>query len=151
MSEEQRILQIFQSYREVNQEFFRVMKKVAQKHNLTPLQLIVLRILNRHPAIRLSELAEKVSLGNSTTSGIVDRMVKADLVSRERTEADRRAMTLTLTEKGKRLWEASDSTRIMMFQPLLGLPEEDQEQFLRIQNEILHILRQVREDETSHD
>ncbi|RAP73440.1 MarR family winged helix-turn-helix transcriptional regulator [Paenibacillus montanisoli] len=148
MNGEQRILQIFQSYREVNQAFFHVMKKVAQKHDLTPMQLIVLRILNRHPAIKLTELAEKLHLGNSTTSGIIDRMVKAELVSRERTEEDRRAITLTLTDKGKALWEASDSTRIMMFQPLLRLPEEDQEQFLRIQNEILDILRQVREDET---
>ncbi|MBP3966010.1 MULTISPECIES: MarR family winged helix-turn-helix transcriptional regulator [Paenibacillus] len=146
MDEQQRILQIFQSYREVNQAFFQVMKKVAQQHRITPIQLIVIRILKEHPEIKLTELAEKLNLGNSTTSGIIDRMVRDDLVCRARTEADRRAMTLTLSDKGNTLWEESNTTRTLLYQPLLQLSEEDQQQFLRIQTEILGILRKVKED-----
>ncbi|SDX57744.1 MarR family winged helix-turn-helix transcriptional regulator [Paenibacillus sp. CF384] len=146
MDDEQRILQIFHSYREVNQAFFHVMKKVAQQHQITPIQLIVIRILREHPEIKLTELAEKLNLGSSTASGIIDRMVRDELVYRERTEADRRAMTLTLTDKGRTLWEESNETRTLMFQPLLQLSEEDQHQFLRIQTEILGILRKVKED-----
>ena len=52
--EDQRILQLFQTYREVNQAFFQLMTKAAGKHRLTALQLIVLRVLQEHPGIRLS-------------------------------------------------------------------------------------------------
>ncbi|UKS25680.1 MarR family transcriptional regulator [Paenibacillus sp. HWE-109] len=146
MNEQQRVMQIFQAYREVNQAFFQVMAKVAQKHGLTPLQLIVLRILKEFPDIKLMELSEKLNLGNSTTSGIVDRMVKAGIITRERTESDRRAMTLKLSDKGTTLWEESNDTRLMLLRPLLGLSEEDQQQFHRIQTEILTILKTIKGD-----
>ncbi|PQP88482.1 hypothetical protein [Paenibacillus sp. AR247] len=57
--QEQRILEIFQSYREVHQAFFQLMTKAASKHKLTALQLIVLRVLREHPEIRLSDLGRK--------------------------------------------------------------------------------------------
>lgn len=99
-----------------------------------------------HPDIRLSELAEKLNVGNSTTSGIVDRMVKAGIVERERTPADRRAMTLSLTEKGKELWRETDKTRMKMLSPLLDFPEHDHRELSRLQNEVLRLLRQSREE-----
>lgn len=92
------------------------------------------------------ELSEKLRLGNSTTSGIVDRMHKAGLVTRERTERDRRAMTLKLSEKGAGLWEESNATRMLLLQPLFGLSAEDQEQFHRIQSEILSLLKNISKD-----
>ncbi|MBM7567599.1 MarR family winged helix-turn-helix transcriptional regulator [Paenibacillus sacheonensis] len=143
---EQWILGIFQTYREVNQAFFQLLSKAASKHKLTALQLIVLRVLREHPEIRLTELAEKLNLGNSTTSGIVDRMVKASLVERERTKQDRRAMTLTLTDKGMELWRETDATRLNLLRPLLDLPEDDQRELERIQQDVLRILRQSREE-----
>ncbi|MZQ82950.1 MarR family transcriptional regulator [Paenibacillus sp. 5J-6] len=147
MDDQQRVLQIFHTYREVNQAFYQVLSKVAQRHGLTPLQLIVLRILEEFPGIRLMELSEKLKLGNSTSSGIVDRMVKSGLVTRERTESDRRAMMLRLSDKGAALWEESNATRMKMLRPLLGLSEEDQEQLYRVQNKILMILKNIGEDD----
>lgn len=144
--EDQRILQIFQSYREVNQAFFQLMTKAASKHKLTALQLIVLRILQEHPEIQLSELADKLSLGNSTTSGIVDRMVKSELVERERTKTDRRATTLKLSEKGMELWRETKVIGLNMMRPLLELPEEDLRELERIQQDVLRILRKSREE-----
>lgn len=144
--EEQRIVDIFQTYREINQAFFQILSKAASKHNLTALQLVVLRVLHEYPEIRVSELAEKLNLGNSTTSGIVDRMVKADMVERERTKRDRRAMTLTLTDKGKALWRETDATRLNMMRPLLSLSEQDHRELSRLQNEVLRLLKQSKEE-----
>ncbi|QHT58835.1 MarR family transcriptional regulator [Paenibacillus lycopersici] len=144
--EEQRIVDIFQTYREINQAFFQILSKAASKHNLTALQLVVLRVLHEYPEIRVSELAEKLNLGNSTTSGIVDRMVKADMVERERTKKDRRAMTLTLTDKGKALWRETDATRLNMMRPLLSLSEQDHRELSRLQNEVLRLLKQSKEE-----
>lgn len=144
--EEQRIVDIFQAYREINQVFFQILSKAASKHNLTALQLLVLRVLHEVPEIRLSELAEKLNVGNSTMSGIVDRMVKAGILERKRTEADRRAMTMKLTEKGKALWCETDATRMNMMRPLLSMTEQDHCELSRLQNEVLRLLKQSKEE-----
>ncbi|WP_127496847.1 MarR family winged helix-turn-helix transcriptional regulator [Paenibacillus glycanilyticus] len=144
--EEQRIVGIFQAYREINQVFFQILSKAASKHNLTALQLLVLRVLHETPEIRMSELAEKLNVGNSTMSGIVDRMVKAGILERERTEADRRAMTMKLTEKGKELWRETDATRMNMMRPLLSMTEQDHRELSRLQNEVLRLLKQSKEE-----
>ncbi|MFC4812041.1 MarR family winged helix-turn-helix transcriptional regulator [Paenibacillus sp. GCM10023250] len=143
---EEQILRIFESYREVNQVFFQLMTKAAGKHNLTAPQLIVLRVLHEQPAIRLSELADKLFLGNSTTSGIVERMAKAGLVERARTPSDRRAMTLTLTGQGEALWRETEVTRVHMMRSLLELSEADRRELDRLQHEVLRLLRKSREE-----
>ncbi|MFC5702867.1 MarR family winged helix-turn-helix transcriptional regulator [Cohnella faecalis] len=151
MDDQQRVLDIFKSFREVNQAFFQGMQKAAQHHGVTPLQFMVLRILNNCPEIRLSELAEQLHLGNSTTSGIIDRMVKADLVSRERSDTDRRNVILKLTDKGNDMWKQTHQTRLERLAPLLELAEEDQAHLQRIHNQIVQILHRVREEETNHE
>lgn len=99
-----------------------------------------------NPNIRLSDLAERMNISNSTMSGIIDRMVKAGLVMRERTEADRRAITLNMTEQGLALRQATEKTKMKFLEPLLQLSERDQLEWQRIQHEIIRILNQVREE-----
>ncbi|WP_164545761.1 MarR family winged helix-turn-helix transcriptional regulator [Paenibacillus albus] len=142
----QRIVDIFQSYRKVNQTFFQLLSKAANKHKLTALQFVVLRVLHEHPEICLSELAEKLNLGNSTTSGIVEPMVKTGILKRERTKWDRRAMALTLTSTGQELWRETDETRMKMMLPLLDLSEQDYRELSRLQKEVLRLLSQSREE-----
>ncbi|MFD0672917.1 MarR family winged helix-turn-helix transcriptional regulator [Cohnella sp. GCM10027633] len=151
MDDSQRFLQILQSHRELNKTFYQLLQSAANLHGITPVQFIVLAHLARNPNIRLSDLAERMNLGNSTMSGIIDRMVKAELVSRERTEADRRAMTLNLTEKGLTLRQETEATKIKFLQPLLQLSERDQLEWHRIQQDIIRILDQVREEVPHHN
>ncbi len=51
----------------------------------------------------ISELGDSVSLERSTMTGLIDRMAKADLVTREPDPADRRALRIWLTERGTRI------------------------------------------------
>lgn len=146
MDDNLRFLQIHQSHRELNRAFYQLLQRAASLHGITPVQFIVLALLARHPNIRLSDLAERMNLSNSTMSGIVDRMVKAEYVSRERTEADRRAITLNLTKDGHALWQATQETKMKFLEPLLQLSERDQLEWQRIQQDIIRILNQVREE-----
>lgn len=59
--------------------------------------------LSRIPpeGISLTELAAMSSADPATVSGIVDRLVRDGFISRERSAEDRRAVHITLTEKGK--------------------------------------------------
>lgn len=148
MDDNQRVLQILNGHREINKAFYCLLAKAANEHGITPMQLVVLGKLAENPNTRLSDLAERMNLGNSTMSGIIDRMVKADYVSRERAPDDRRAITLSLTDKGMALRSATESTKMAQLRPLLQLSEQDQREWLRIQQEMIRILRnQVRKED----
>ena len=74
---------------------------------ITTPQLICLHSLNDNGSITLSQLAKDVSLGMSTTAGIVDRLVTRELASRQQSLVDRRKVVLTITEAGKQLIEST--------------------------------------------
>ena len=55
----------------------------------------------------LSRLAEEVSLGVSTTNGIVDRLETKGLLTRTRSRQDRRKVDLTITSTGGELTQTT--------------------------------------------
>ena len=63
----------------------------------------VLLELYRADGQTISELGEAVSLEKSTMTGLIDRMGKAGLVTRETDPADRRVLRIWLTSKGKNI------------------------------------------------
>ena len=70
---------------------------------LTFAQLSVLACLKRHGPMRMSDLSARMGLTNSTTSVMVDRLVKSGLVSRTHGEYDRRAVFVALSESSENL------------------------------------------------
>lgn len=75
------------------------------KHNLTSPQFAVLTYLNAHPSgCKMHELAEAILCSPPTMTGIVDRLEKAGLVTRQYDLAeDRRQAPVTLTAEGQSL------------------------------------------------
>jgi DNA-binding MarR family transcriptional regulator len=65
---------------------------------LTFAQLSVLACLKRHGRMRMSDLSARMGLTNSTTSGMVDRLVKLGLINRTHGEQDRRVVFVALSE-----------------------------------------------------
>ncbi|WP_217597666.1 MarR family winged helix-turn-helix transcriptional regulator [Cohnella sp. GbtcB17] len=146
MENQSLISELFTSFREVNQSFYQSMQRAGQHLGVTPIQLLVLKTLRGKPQMSLSELAECLFVGPSTASGIVERMVKANLVSRERPENDRRSISLRLTPEGEQLWVKIDERRNLMLEPLNELGEEDLNDLLRIHGRIVHLLHKAREE-----
>lgn len=70
-------------------------------YGLTPSQLFVFSALWMEDGINFSDLAERVAIDVSTLTGIVDRMEKVGLVSRQPDAKDRRAIRLHLTDRAK--------------------------------------------------
>lgn len=146
MEHQSLISELFTSFREVNQSFYQSMQRAGLHLGVTPIQLLVLKTLRGKPQMSLSELAECLFVGPSTASGIVERMVKANLVSRERPENDRRSISLRLTPEGEQLWVKIDERRNLMLEPLNELGEEDLNDLLRIHGRIVHLLHKAREE-----
>lgn len=70
---------------------------------LTTVQLRVLFMIREEPGVTAGELANRLGVTPPTVSGIVDRLVRMDLVRREEDPADRRLVRNQLTEAGQRV------------------------------------------------
>ena len=71
--------------------------------DVTLIQVRVLLILHSEGAKRMSELASAMNVATSTMTGIVDNLVKKDLIIREADLQDRRVVICRLSEKGNEL------------------------------------------------
>lgn len=82
-------------------------RSLIQRYGLTGPQLVVLRELSRRNEASGSELARAVSLSLPTVTGIVKRLEKRHLVSRRRSEADRRRIMVRPTSEAAQLLAAA--------------------------------------------
>jgi len=81
----------------------RELRKETAQLGVTGGQVTLLWQISEHPGIGLRALAELEGIATPTVSGLVDRLQRARLVSRVRSETDRRRVGLTITPAGRRL------------------------------------------------
>ena len=75
----------------------------AEKHGLTLRHQIVLSAMHLSPGMTQVELGRAVGMDKTTLTSELDRLEGLDLVKRSIDVRDRRARTLTITERGERL------------------------------------------------
>ena len=66
-------------------------------------ELFTMLFIDKRKEITMSELAQFIHSPMSTTTGIVDRLVKQNAIRRDRSETDRRIVVLHLTNKGSEI------------------------------------------------
>jgi DNA-binding MarR family transcriptional regulator len=107
-------------------------KEQASTHGITATQLNVLKLLLAVGDLSLSQLSKRMMATNSTVTGIVDRMVAANLVSREQSATDRRVWRIKLTPEGKALARKVDVAPWEILQrAVLSLPPAELEQLIK--------------------
>jgi MarR family 2-MHQ and catechol resistance regulon transcriptional repressor len=79
---------------------YQEIKKDLANKDLTFAQLDILVCLNRSRGLPLTEVADRLLVTGGNVTGIVDRMEKAGLVTRQRDHKDRRIVWARLTERG---------------------------------------------------
>jgi MarR family transcriptional regulator, 2-MHQ and catechol-resistance regulon repressor len=78
--------------------------RLFREHGLTPSQYNILRILRGEGApLPCLEIADRMIAVVPAITGLIDRLEALGLVSRERSETDRRVVYVTITEKALRL------------------------------------------------
>ncbi len=111
----------------------RVTKGMAREVGLTGPQLTVIKLLETFGDLSLSNLSERIRAQNSTVTGIIDRMEREGLVSRERSASDRRVVYIRLTDKGRRLAQKIEVEPMQVFtKALVELSAADLKDFVRI-------------------
>jgi len=74
------------------------------RHNLLQRKFFVLILLMRNPAgLNVSQLAAGTRVSCATMTGVVDGLLKAQLLTRETAPQDRRAFVVTITAAGQEL------------------------------------------------
>jgi DNA-binding MarR family transcriptional regulator len=112
----------------------RIVFRAAQRHSdwiekqcgLTGSQLWIMRELNDAPGLRVGEVAQRLSIHQTTTSNIVDALLKKGFVVKLRDESDQRVVRLFLTSKGKGVLASAPSpARGMIAEALTRLDDRD--------------------------
>jgi DNA-binding MarR family transcriptional regulator len=88
--------------------------------NQSPAQLHVLGVLRDGAPITVSHLASRLGISPPSASAIVDRMVDGGLVARERSEEDRRIVSVSLTPAGEAALKEAIGGRRGWLQRVLG-------------------------------
>ena len=78
-------------------------KKAERETGLTGPQLWAIKIISQGSPIMVSEIARQMYLHPATVVGILDRLEKQDLVTRVRSNEDRRVVRVEMTARGEAL------------------------------------------------
>jgi DNA-binding MarR family transcriptional regulator len=96
-------LKILQSLRRIIRATDIYSRRLRVTHDLTAPQLICLLAVVEDGPLTPTLLAQRVHVSPSTVVGILDRLERKDLVTRTRSETDRRVVNIHATTKARRL------------------------------------------------
>jgi len=122
----------------------RITKELAKRADLTGPQLTVVKLLEQVGDLSLSELSDKIRAQNSTVTGIIDRMEREGLVTRERSKEDRRVVYIKLTPKGRELAREIPVEPMEIFKSALEtLSGQEMKDLLRIMTKVAKRVRHI--------
>ncbi|MGV1926385.1 MarR family winged helix-turn-helix transcriptional regulator [Agrobacterium tumefaciens] len=117
---------------------FKVAEAAAVMQNsLNPLDIQALLFIDEHPECNLGDVARHLQVALTTMSSSADRLVRREMIERQRPEANRRSVALTITDKGQQVVAGYiDGYRASCKAMLQALDPADQTEFLRITQQI---------------
>lgn len=121
-------------------------RKILHNYPITSPQFVALQWLLEEGDLTIGELSHKISLAFSTTTDLVDRMEKNELVKRLRDEKDRRVVQIHLLDKGKVIIsEVIEKRQDYLREVLVGVNEEERESLHVILDLLYNRMKDVNE------
>ncbi|MDL2253451.1 MarR family transcriptional regulator [Ruminococcaceae bacterium OttesenSCG-928-I18] len=108
----------------------------------------VLALLKLQPEITTKDLAYLLGIRQQSLNELLNKLEKAELVTREPLEEDRRVMVVRLTEKGKQAQQSEEGEQNGIFD---GLSEEEQAAFSGYLDRVIAALEEKVGDEQDID
>lgn len=114
------------------------------KNELTCSQFSVLYHLSHCARMTMNELTHILSLTHGASTGLIDRLLKMNLVQRERSEDDRRVVYVSITEKGLDMIRNIRIKRHHILHDLLtSLPEDDHQTLIAVLSNIKNRIEKI--------
>lgn len=101
-------------------------KNVEAQCGISGSQLWVLWELRNRPGLKVSELATKLSIHQSTASNLIDKLARRSMLQKQRQDVDQRVVRLFITEQGLQVLEkAPGAPRGILLDALEQLNAQD--------------------------
>jgi DNA-binding MarR family transcriptional regulator len=95
--------QVLISLRRIIQSIDLHSRYLVKRVGLTGPQLVILQEVSKTGEVSTGEIAQAISLSQATVTGILERLEKRDLVTRRRSDIDRRRVMVQTTPSGEKL------------------------------------------------
>jgi DNA-binding MarR family transcriptional regulator len=123
-SKNQLSLQVLKKFRIIFGSVRQHFRDVEKTCGITGSQLWILQEVSKTPDLGVSELAERLSIHQSTCSQLVEKLVARGLIIKERSKIDQRRVGLNLTEEASGILKvAPGPAEGLLPEALQALPE----------------------------
>ncbi|GEL07184.1 MarR family winged helix-turn-helix transcriptional regulator [Salisediminibacterium halotolerans] len=119
-------------------------REILNEFPITPPQFVALQWLHEYGDMTIGELSAKMYLAYSTTTDLIDRMEKNDLVERVKDENDRRVVRIHLQDKGTTIIREVINQREAYLQDVLENFSKDEVDFL--ENSLSQLFEEMKRD-----
>ncbi|WP_062356979.1 MarR family winged helix-turn-helix transcriptional regulator [Bacillus kwashiorkori] len=113
-------------------------REILSTYTITPPQFVALQWLFEEGDMTIGELSNKMYLAFSTTTDLIDRMEKNELVKRVKDEKDRRVVRIHLLNEGVRIIDEVIKKRQVYLNDILANFSEEEVNFLQKNLKKLH-------------
>ena len=111
---------------------------------MTQVQIIGCVLFSPEQSVRIRDISEEIGITPGGISQQVDTLVKMGLLERKPDEKDRRAVCITLSEKGNEINQWVDQFLSNLFQKLLAdVPEEKRNVFAEVLDSMYQTLEKI--------
>ena len=121
-----------------------ISKGKAPDITMTQMQIMGCVMFSPEKSVRVRDISEELGITPGGISQQVDTLVKMGLLERKTDEKDRRAVCITLSEKGKEINQWVDQFLSNLFQKLLAdVPEEKRWVFAEVLDSMYQTLEKL--------
>ncbi len=113
-------------------------REILAQFPITPPQFVALQWLNEYGDMTIGELSNRMYLACSTTTDLVDRMEKNELVERVKDKNDRRVVRIHLLKKGETIIQEVILKRQNYLDEILADFSKEDVEFLERSLQVLH-------------
>ncbi len=115
----------------------RLLDRGAPDEDINRNEMKVLHLLSENGPSTMGQIAIQLGLALSSTTTVADKMVEQKLITRYRSEEDRRVVLLGLAPGGSRIFENAQKNRLKFTSALLDqLSTEDQDTLIALHRKI---------------
>ena len=121
-----------------------ISKGKAPDISMTQMQIMGCVLFSPEKSVRVRDISEELGITPGGISQQVDTLVKMGLLERKPDEKDRRAVCITLSEKGEEINQWVDQFLTNLFQKLLeDVPEEKRYVFAEVLDSMYQTLEKI--------
>ena len=142
ISKNQLSLQVLKKFRIIYGSVRQQFREIEQTCGVTGSQMWILQEVANTPGIGVSELADRLSIHQSTGSQLVEKLVGRGFISKERSKEDQRRVGLQVTREASRLLKSTPGpAEGILPEALQTLPEAS---LLALDNALIEVIGQLR-------